>query len=154
MLSATLEIRFRFPQPSPRIRPYSTSQTCHRSLLRHAFNPSRSNIRPTSQTLHRLPFLHPLDKLLRIEIHTNGILLKRLGKHVVVCGSVLREDVMLSLQYIAVRVVVVQAYGQAVVDAPVGQETFGFALAVGEEEVFQRGECECDVLCSVKSARG
>ena len=53
------------------------------------------------------------------------------------------------LQHVAVRVVVVEGGGGAVVRAPDWENTMGFALAVGEEERFHGGEGEGDVLWGV-----
>ena len=113
---------------------------------RHILHAPLPNLRPLRQILHTLSRFQPPYILLRVKVHPDGILAKRFTAHELVGCLHRGEIVELRLQHVAVRVVVVEGGGGAVVRAPDWENTMGFALAVGEEERFHGGEGEGDVL--------
>ena len=113
---------------------------------RHILHAPLPNLRPLRQILHTLSRFQPPYVLLRVKVHPDGILAKRFTAHELIGCLHRGEIVELRLQHVAVRVVVVEGGGGAVVRAPYGKDVVSFALAVREEEGFHGGEGEGDVL--------
>lgn len=86
------------------------------------------------------------DQVLRVEVDADGVLGEEGAGHVGVGVVGVGEVVHLGLQHVAVGVLVVDAGGDAVVDAPDRVDVAGAALAVGQEQVRQGGEGEGDVF--------
>ena len=99
----------------------------------HSIKTSPSNVRPVSQRSNRVALPNAPNELLRIKVDTDGIRGESRRQHIRCRVVVVGEDVVLSLEDVAIRIVIVQTDGQAMVDAPERRDAFGLALAVGQE---------------------
>ena len=101
----------------------------------HCLKTSRSDVRPVRQGGNRIAFLDALNELLGVEVDADRIRSKRRRQHI--CRRVvdLCEDIELRLENVAIGVIIIQADGQAVIDAPERHDSFCFALTIGQEQV-------------------